>query len=123
MPAWDGGTSTRMTWRSIVCNSATAVSCSSFIGIGNDRICGWFPPFPDLNDPTVVMNRDSRQNRREDALSRAECHAPFLRDAMKVHPEIAGSFLAEGAGAAASQALSLKGDDLESELRRRRRAL
>src|SRR5689334_10452938 len=124
MPACVGGTSTRMTCRSIAFNSVPAVSsCSSFIDFENDRICGWFPTFPNLNDHRVVMNRDAQPDSRKEALDRAERHSPFLRDAMRACPEIAQAFLAEGAGAAAELALSSIDEDVDSGLRRQKRGL
>ena len=69
------------------------------------------------------MNRDTHQSRRESALTRAERYSPFLREVLKVHPQIAETFLADGAEAAAGLALALAGDDVESELRRRRGGL
>ena len=62
-------------------------------------------------------------SRRDDARRRAECHSPFLREALSAHPEIAHAFLTDGSEAAAALALSLSDDDIEAELRRRRRGL
>ena len=69
------------------------------------------------------MNRSNSTGLREDALRRAEAHSPFLREALKAHPQIGSVFLQGGASAAADAALEIGGESLESELRRRRHAL
>jgi [glutamine synthetase] adenylyltransferase / [glutamine synthetase]-adenylyl-L-tyrosine phosphorylase len=69
------------------------------------------------------MNRSNSTGWREDALRRAEAHSPFLREALKAHPQIGSVFLQDGASAAADAALEMRGETLESELRRRRHAL
>jgi glutamate-ammonia-ligase adenylyltransferase len=69
------------------------------------------------------MNRNSRKSPREDALDRAERHSPFLREAVAAQPEIADSFLRDGAEAAAELALHPASEDVEADLRRRRRGL
>src|SRR4051812_32128096 len=90
--------------------------------IGNEQHSGWFPLFPNLNDHDV-MDWNSHEPSREDALARAERHSPFLREALGASPAIAQSFLTEGARAAAELALCLGGHDVEAELRSRRRGL
>ena len=50
-------------------------------------------------------------------------HSPFLREGLIARPEIADAFLAEGAEAAASFALSRRSDDVEVALRQMRRGL
>jgi glutamate-ammonia-ligase adenylyltransferase len=69
------------------------------------------------------MNRDTLEARRKDALSRAERHSPFLREALKAHPRIVDAFLADGARAAAKLALSVATGDVEADLRCRRGGL
>jgi [glutamine synthetase] adenylyltransferase / [glutamine synthetase]-adenylyl-L-tyrosine phosphorylase len=69
------------------------------------------------------MNRNSHPSARESAIARAERHSPFLRDAMAAHPEIADSFLRNGAEAATALALAPALADVEAGLRRRRRGL
>jgi len=60
---------------------------------------------------------------RSDAIDRARSHAPFLRELLAAHPDIAAAFSAEGPFKAAKLALEAKGEDVDSELRRRRLAL
>ena len=67
------------------------------------------------------MNRDPQRSSRDDALARARSHSPFLREGLIARPEIADAFVAEGAEAAASFALSRRSDDVEVDLRRMRR--
>jgi len=69
------------------------------------------------------MNPRDFRSLRENAVKRAERHSPFLREAAKAHPEIAETFLANGAETAAEIALSATGDSVEAELRRRRHQL
>jgi glutamate-ammonia-ligase adenylyltransferase len=69
------------------------------------------------------MNRDPQRSSRDDALARARSHSPFLREGLIARPEIADAFLAEGAEAAASFALSRRSDDVEVALRQMRRGL
>jgi glutamate-ammonia-ligase adenylyltransferase len=59
---------------------------------------------------------------RQDATKRAR-EAPFLREAMLARPELVELFAAEGAEAAVARALAAAGDDLATELRRRRHGL
>jgi glutamate-ammonia-ligase adenylyltransferase len=61
--------------------------------------------------------------KRADAIERARTHAPFLREAIAARPDIAERFAADGAETAARQALQTGGETVDSELRRRRRAL
>ena len=60
---------------------------------------------------------------RNEALERAEAHAPFLRDAMLAFPDIAAQFAVDGAESAIGAALALDGDTVAQRLRRQRRAL
>ena len=58
---------------------------------------------------------------REEAIGRAESYSPFLRDSLEARPEIARSFLASGAAAAAAElALARAATTLGVELRRQR---
>jgi [glutamine synthetase] adenylyltransferase / [glutamine synthetase]-adenylyl-L-tyrosine phosphorylase len=68
------------------------------------------------------MNRNDH-SQREGALARAQRHSPFLREALSAHPAIADSFLREGAEAAVALALHSSSEDVEADLRRKRRAL
>jgi glutamate-ammonia-ligase adenylyltransferase len=69
------------------------------------------------------MNRSNSTGLRDGALKRAEAHSPFLREALKIHPQIGSVFLQDGAAAAAALTLEMSGETLEVELRRRRHAL
>jgi glutamate-ammonia-ligase adenylyltransferase len=69
------------------------------------------------------MGRASNLAARKDALRRAADHSPFLREALRVRPEIAEAFAAGGASAAVDAALALGGDDLDARLRRQRHGL
>jgi glutamate-ammonia-ligase adenylyltransferase len=69
------------------------------------------------------MSRESSTSARTDALDRARAHSAFLRDALNARGEIADAFLANGAEAAATLALSAAGADLDSALRRQRHGL
>ena len=60
---------------------------------------------------------------RNGAVERAERHSPFLRDCLAARPDIAETFLAKGADAAADQALESGAETADAELRRRRQAL
>ncbi|HEU4957419.1 MAG TPA: bifunctional [glutamine synthetase] adenylyltransferase/[glutamine synthetase]-adenylyl-L-tyrosine phosphorylase [Sphingomicrobium sp.] len=60
---------------------------------------------------------------REEAVGRAEANAPFLRMAIATFPAIAACFVEEGGQAAVDRALSLDGDSVAEQLRRRRHAL
>ena len=60
---------------------------------------------------------------RADAIERAERHSPFLREAMSARPEIVETFVANGAQAAAAQAIEAGAATAQAELRRRRQAL
>jgi glutamate-ammonia-ligase adenylyltransferase len=57
------------------------------------------------------------------AIERAGIHAPFLREAMALRPDIVETFLANGPQTAAEQALQFGGETVDAELRRQRRAL
>ena len=67
---------------------------------------------------TTVISAD-----RASALERAEAHAPFLRAAIALFPDIAQAFLDDGAEAAVSRALAIDGETVGARLRRRRHAL
>jgi glutamate-ammonia-ligase adenylyltransferase len=69
------------------------------------------------------MNRRAESARRENALSRAQRFAPFLRETLQARPEIGEAFTERGAAAAAELALSASGDTLEDVLRRQRLGL
>jgi glutamate-ammonia-ligase adenylyltransferase len=69
------------------------------------------------------MTAKQQRAARLDAIGRAERFSPFLRDALLARPEIAETFLEEGAEASANAALAEGGDDLEDELRRQRHGL
>jgi len=60
---------------------------------------------------------------RRNAISRAERFSPFLREALQARPDIAQSFLRDGAREAADLALTATGEELDVELRRQRLAL
>src|SRR5579884_3729433 len=69
------------------------------------------------------MNWDDQKRRRHGAIERAERYSPFLREALAAFPPIADSFVSQGAVAAAELALSAGADDVQAQLRRRRRGL
>ena len=69
------------------------------------------------------MNRDDHSRRRHGAVERAQLYSPFLREASAAHPEIADSFLRNGAEASVALALQPASEEVEIDLRRRRRAL
>jgi len=60
---------------------------------------------------------------RADAVGRAEANAPFLRSSIAAFPNIAASFVDEGSEASVQAALSISGDSVAEQLRRRRHAL
>jgi glutamate-ammonia-ligase adenylyltransferase len=60
---------------------------------------------------------------RENALSRARDHSPFLRDTIHAYPDIAEKFIAEGAEPAAALASAASGAAIDSRLRRQRHGL
>ena len=60
---------------------------------------------------------------RAGTLERAEAHAPFLRTAATVFPDIARTFLEEGSEAAVARALAQSGETVGERLRRQRHAL
>lgn len=60
---------------------------------------------------------------RQGALDRAHDHAPFLRGAAELFPQIAATFVAEGSDAAVAAALAVAGDSPSVTLRRQRHAL
>lgn len=72
---------------------------------------------------TAARMKQPTKAARDAALARAREHAPFLREAALAYPAIVGTFLDDGAEAACKAALSLSGETVESELRRRRTAL
>ena len=65
----------------------------------------------------------AKSSARQAAIDRATAHAPFLRSAIEARPDIVETFLANGAEAAAEQALEAGGESVGAELRIRRRAL
>jgi len=67
----------------------------------------------------VTVNSDDRAA----TLARANTHAPFLRAAAAVFPEIAAAFVELGSEAAVARALALNGGSVGERLRRRRHAL
>ena len=62
-------------------------------------------------------------SKRAETLGRAEANAPFLRTAMATFPDIAACFVEDGSQPAVDRALSLIGDNVGDQLRRRRHAL
>jgi glutamate-ammonia-ligase adenylyltransferase len=60
---------------------------------------------------------------RDDALRRAREHAPFLRDALSLFPDISERFATSGARAAIESALGVQAESVDSELRLRRHRL
>jgi glutamate-ammonia-ligase adenylyltransferase len=69
------------------------------------------------------MGDERATTARSEALQRAEKFSPFLRDAIRILPEIAETFVTNGARKAAEVALATSGPELEAELRRRRLGL
>ena len=69
------------------------------------------------------MGRDDCLGIREDALTRAKQHSPFLREAARARVEIVERFVRNGAAAAAALASAASGETLESSLRRQRLGL
>jgi len=61
--------------------------------------------------------------KRNDALDRAKRWAPFLSDAAAVFPDLARTFLQDGAEAAVASALETTSEGIESSLRRQRTGL
>ena len=70
-----------------------------------------------------AMNDTAALAARADALRRAERFSPFLRDSIRLLPDIAERFATEGADSAIGIALSAADDELETELRRQRLGL
>jgi [glutamine synthetase] adenylyltransferase / [glutamine synthetase]-adenylyl-L-tyrosine phosphorylase len=68
------------------------------------------------------VNARPAKNRQE-AVDRANRHAPFLRDSIRALPRILDAFFTEGAQAAAAQAVQSGAETTGAELRRRRRSL
>jgi glutamate-ammonia-ligase adenylyltransferase len=66
---------------------------------------------------------DTVASTRGEAISRAERHAPFLREAMIVRPDIVETFRVRGPETAAAVALETGAETAGAELRRRRQAL
>ena len=60
---------------------------------------------------------------RKDALERAERHSPFLREAVRLLPDIASAFERDGTDTALALALAATDDDLGIELRTQRLGL
>jgi len=69
------------------------------------------------------VNSQQSSNRRRDALTRAEHHSPFLRDALSASPAIAATFERDGAEVAVELALAATDAELAVELRRQRLGL
>ena len=69
------------------------------------------------------MSRGDWADLRTGALDRARAHSPFLREALRAHPEIAEAFLACGAKRAAELATLPTSEGLEARLRRERSRL
>ena len=57
---------------------------------------------------------------RKTALDRAERHSPFLREALRAHPDIAESFASDGAEASIALALQAPGESADIRLRTQR---
>ncbi len=89
----------------------------------NDEVPRWFQPFRHSCTIDNEMSAGNHQEKRSDALDRAARHAPFLRDSLRAWPAIAERFAADGAEAAAAEALRIAGETVEDELRQRRQAL
>ena len=71
-----------------------------------------------------MSRADNRIASRQDALSRARQHSPFLREALAARGDIEEIFLAEGASRAAKHALDAAPDaPIERQLRQRRLGL
>ena len=62
-------------------------------------------------------------NPRKSAVLRAEQHSPFLREALRAHPEIGECFVRDGAEAAIRLALKATGDEVDIALRWQRARL
>jgi glutamate-ammonia-ligase adenylyltransferase len=60
---------------------------------------------------------------REDAVTRAEGHSPFLRESLRAHSDIKDCFVDRGAETAVELALAASGDSLDARLRRQRSRL
>ena len=69
------------------------------------------------------MNASNFRDLRKDAVDRAEGHSPFLREALRAHPDVGEAFLASGAGVAAKLALEAECETLEAQLRVKRHRL
>ena len=69
------------------------------------------------------MNDTTPQAHRGAIVERASRHAPFLRDAIAALPDLAESFVTDGAQATIAQALASGSGDVGAALRQRRRAL
>ncbi|MDQ3144798.1 MAG: glutamine-synthetase adenylyltransferase, partial [Pseudomonadota bacterium] len=69
------------------------------------------------------MKEISSAGSRHGAIERASLHSPFLRGAIERWPDVADIYLRGGPEAAFAAALAGRGDDVASELRRRRHAL
>ena len=70
------------------------------------------------------MSRGGSFRSRENAISRAQAHSPFLREALVAHPEVAKTFLDHGAADAAALGAAMAADlPLDRRSRRRRHAL
>ncbi|HVF37857.1 MAG TPA: bifunctional [glutamine synthetase] adenylyltransferase/[glutamine synthetase]-adenylyl-L-tyrosine phosphorylase [Sphingomicrobium sp.] len=63
------------------------------------------------------------RSNRDEALARAEAHAPFLRAAISVFPDVASAFRDHGSDVAVETALAVGGEGLGARLRRERHAL
>src|SRR4051794_39660743 len=122
IPAWAGGVSTWIIRRSKLPASETVRICSGFIPLENERDVTEVSLRSDLRQAGEVNSQQS-SNPRRDALTRAEDHSPFLRDAVSALPAIAASFEADGAEAAVELALDTTDAELAVELRRQRLGL
>ena len=69
------------------------------------------------------MSRQEVIGRRENALVRARAHSPFLRDLLIAREDIGEAFSTSGAMRAIQLARTVRGEDVETELRRQRQGL
>ncbi len=70
-----------------------------------------------------AMKRDATTAARDDALSRARRHSPFLREAIAARPDLVEKFLSDGSETVIPAALAAGGESADAELRRRRLGL
>ena len=69
------------------------------------------------------MSAATHNKSRDETIVRAEEHSPFLREQLRLRPDIGDRFVADGSQAAIRLALAAQGETVESELRRRRQGL